>query len=485
MKRILLVANIDSYFIRLIEIAELLKLKSGYKPVFYFPRFYPKVTDDIQACRKKNISYVSDNAISFQKGWQSPSMDATAGENKNRIRKLLLQIYGLFFVGLVYEFISFFKELKAANVIIKKINPSLVVLAGDNLGYNTATIIKICHKKNIPTVLVPSWMSAPIDCAEFLYYNPNHDCKKISNWIIGVLYPKWIFKHRGKKILRWPAFKIVIIKLFGLEPPLPWVLHSGYADAIAAESQAMIECMVREGLPKDNIILTGSLTNDIMVKNLQKAKKAKSALYKELELPKNKPMILFAVPPNQLYHYGRPECDFKTYNEMLEFWIKSLKAVKQYNTVISLHPSVKYEKMVYIEKWGGKIAKHKTSQLMPLCDIFIASISTTIQWAIACAKPVLNYDIYRYRYHEYDSAKGVITVEKKEDYKYYLDKLTKDKKYYKKIASLQDSCKREWGILDGKSAERLINLFNHLIVNKGLSKDFTNKISSKKNLRLV
>lgn len=481
MKRILLVANIDSYFLRLIEIAELLKLKSGYKPVFYFPRFYPKVTDDIQACRKKNISYVSESAISFQKGWQSPSIDAKDGENKKRIRKLLLQIYGLFFVGLVYEFISFFKELKATNVIIKKINPSLVVLAGDNLGYNTATIIKICHKKNIPTILVPSWMSAPIDSAEFLYYDPNNDCKKISNWIMGALYPKWLFKHRGKKMLRWPAFKIVIIKLFGLEPPLPWVLHSGYADAIAAESQAMIEYMVREGLPKDKIILTGSLTNDILVKNSQKAKIKKNALYKDLGLPKNKPMILFAVPPNQLYHYGRPECDFKTYNEMLEFWIKSLKAVKQYNTVIALHPSVGYEKMTYIEKWGGKIAKRKTSQLMPLCDIFVASTSTTIQWAIACAKPVLNYDVYRYRSGEYDDWKGVITVEEKDDYLFYLKKLTRNKKFYTYKLNVQKKHMREWGPGDGKSADRLIYLFNHLILNKGLSKEFTDKISSKKN----
>ncbi len=34
--------------------------------------------------------------------------------------------------------------------------------------------------------------------------------------------------------------------------------------------------------------------------------------------------------------------------------------------------------------------------LVPLCSLYVASVSATIRWAIACGKPVVNYDVYRF-----------------------------------------------------------------------------------------
>lgn len=134
-----------------------------------------------------------------------------------------------------------------------------------------------------------------------------------------------------------------------------------------------------------------------------------------------------------------------------------------------MHPSVTYDQMKYIEKWGVKISQRQLPELMSLCDIFVVSVSTTIQWAIACGKPVLNYDVYTYRNSAYKNLKGEyiqvngeIVVENKKDYLFYLKKLTEDKKFYEQKAKEQKSIMRHWGVGDGKSSQRLLKLFDSL-----------------------
>ena len=62
------------------------------------------------------------------------------------------------------------------------------------------------------------------------------------------------------------------------------------------------------------------------------------------------------------------------------------------------------------------MARLNTAELVPLCDVFVASISSTIRWAIACGKPVVNYDVYRYRYTDFIGVEGVLTCEEQDEF---------------------------------------------------------------------
>lgn len=175
-------------------------------------------------------------------------------------------------------------------------------------------------------------------------------------------------------------------------------------------------------------------------------------------------MILSALPPDFLYGVGgRPECDFKTYRQLVRFWVQSLADLDGYNIVIALHPSVSYEDMKYIEQWGVKIAQQPTASLIPLCHFYVASISATIQWAIACGKPVLNYDVYRYRYTDYAGAEGVITLEEQSDFVDVLRRLAQDEEFFTEMVSRQAACASQWGKLDGCSGQRMLQLFDQLV----------------------
>jgi hypothetical protein len=101
--------------------------------------------------------------------------------------------------------------------------------------------------------------------------------------------------------------------------------------------------------------------------------------------------------------------------------------------------------------------------LIPLCDYYVASISATIQWAIACGKPVINYDICRYRYTDYLGLKGVLTVEEQDQFLDLLRRMATDSEFRNEIAALQKADAPRWGKLDGKAGQRIVELFHDLI----------------------
>jgi hypothetical protein len=199
-------------------------------------------------------------------------------------------------------------------------------------------------------------------------------------------------------------------------------------------------------------------------------------LCESLDLPVDRPLLLSALPPDFLYVVGgRPQCDFKEYAELVQFWVDGLRTAKRYNKVLCLHPSVDPETMKYLESEDLRIAKLPTAELVPLCDLYVACVSSTIRWAIACGIPVINYDVYRYRYTDYMGVDAVKAVEEQSEFLEELQKLTNDDAYYAQVAARQRAISERWGTLDGKSGERIVALFEHLTENTGArlaSRDF-------------
>jgi hypothetical protein len=245
-----------------------------------------------------------------------------------------------------------------------------------------------------------------------------------------------------------------------LAPPRPWVFNSGYADAIATESKAMQQYYDTVGLPLDQMVVTGSLADDVLADCAREANSQRLEFFNHLGLP-DRPMLLCALPPDFLdMTGGRPECDFRTYEDLVRIWMESITNIRGFNTVVCLHPSVARTQMEYIQRFGATVAHQPTVSLVPLCDIYVASVSSTIRWAIACGKPVVNYDVYRYRYSDYKEVPGVLTVEDEHSFRAAIRRLVEDRAFYEETVQRQRSVAEHWGNLDGRASERMLALFD-------------------------
>lgn len=109
--------------------------------------------------------------------------------------------------------------------------------------------------------------------------------------------------------------------------------------------------------------------------------------------------------------------------------------------------------------------------MVPACDIYVASISSTIRWAIACGKPVVNYDVYRYRYTDFLRVPGVLATEEQDEFRRLVRRLIEDVDYRKEVADTQAGQSSYWGMLDGRVGDRVLDVVQRLcgIGNRELS----------------
>lgn len=478
-KKILIVIHSNTFFVELFRLAKYLQASANkYEPIAVFVYQYPTYLDDVARCTQFQIPCFDVNGKQIKVDTHGMTAVGTSTKLARRSKLLLalLKPFKIVFrklmsffehfslINLVNEYKSFLQRFHSIRNVIAKQSPSLVVLGGDMVGYDTSVYIDVAHKRNIPVVILPSTMSNGLEQAEVYFHDPNYNLGKWINRIAAKLYPKWTMEHRSKKLLRVPGERVLVMEYLGLAPPLPWIFNSGYSDAIVVESERMKQYYLDCGVPESQLRLIGSLADDVMTDIFQRKQQMSADLCLELGFNNQKPILLSPLPPDFLYvKGGRPESDFKTYSELVQFWVQSIAKVKNFNVIVCLHPSVRFEDFLYIEDWGVKVSKRGTAELVPLSDLYVASVSSTIRWAIACGIPVINYDVYRYHYTDYLGVAGVIAVDRKSDFEFMLNKITNDNNFYKEKKLEQEQSAGDWGMFDGRVGERLQDLFASMI----------------------
>ena len=190
---------------------------------------------------------------------------------------------------------------------------------------------------------------------------------------------------------------------------------------------------------------------------MRNAAQQRHALLQAYRLEDRGSLILCAMPPDQR-PAERPASEFRSYPELLEFWVRSLGALRDSTVLINLHPRLPYEEYKYLEQWGVTLIPGDVAQLIPLCDLYVASVSATIPLALACGKPVINYDVYGFAYDDFRDIPQVLTVDRKAA---FLDAIARFTGPGVSRPDLQSN--PEWGLLDGNAGSRLIQLFQELL----------------------
>jgi hypothetical protein len=476
-ERLLIVAHTTTFLTELSLFGKLVRNRTDAEVVFYCPFVHWTANEFAKSCEAEGVicllsplreqltRYFPLSKYRFSSGMQLRRRWLGFGS------RLLGRIAGpLGGIGpsFVAEWNAFAALAGEIDDLLAAIHPRLLVLGGDMAGYDTALFIKRARERGIPTLIVPSTMSNGCEQAEVYFGDPNYHVVGWAGNLIARLFPKWVRWHREKRLFRCPPGRVLAMELAGLAPPQPWIFNSGRADAIAMESHAMIDYYAEAGMNSDRMVLTGSLSDDAMSECVSNAKERRRLLCRELNLNPERPLILIALPPDFLYLAGgRPQCDFQDYGQLVDFWIECLAELTECSRIIALHPSVDVESMRHIERGGVRIGRWRTAAMVPLCDVYVASISSTIRWAIACGKPVVNYDVYRYRYTDFIGVPGVLTMEDQPRFKATLRRLATDSDYRTGIAQAQQTVATKWGVLDGRVGDRMLCLIRHLIQRTG------------------
>ena len=473
------------------SLAKYIKQQEGTRVVIYAPSYMSKTNEIIAESNKTSIPYIYEP--NKNKGHKSvyrqifkyfPEVKNSLPKKKRRkyskyislfkknryalrflicaIPKIIIDLISrtkmtiLFIKDLVFwTYVYCDKQIKA-DKIIEMLNVNTVILPEENVGRESGVWTSAIKYKGGISIIVSSAYPVPHKTAALNAKNPKNKIRISSEKLFAKWFPAWIRTFEGQHLSRLSIPRAVALELNAISSKNPWVVNSSIQHYIAVDSLFMRDQMIGYNVPKDQIKVIGSPVNDIIHDVLFDFTIKREELYRDFNLDANKYLLVCSLPKN--YFKFRPVNGFNDYEDLLKFWIGTIRKLSNFNAVFSPHPLIDKNVIKLLERNEAIISYGWIAELIPLCDLFVASLSTTMKWARACGKPVLNFDCYCWNKFE---SRHIYTVYEQKDFEDILERLNQSE-YFAKISETAKQNTDYWGTLDGNTMKRFCALFDNV-----------------------
>jgi hypothetical protein len=445
-----------------IVVAEILQAQAGARIVI--------VTDNPdQYSGKLSAFEVYDHADLFR-----PMQDVTpigppgskSGEKASararfarRWRGAMLLLSAPFQVFGVFRRARYWRRMFAGvRAFIRTIAPDVIVVLEDNIQTLSRLFVEEGGRAGIPSVILPFTIPNPREAAQFYKNTRNHRADGLVGRIFTSVYPRWRHEFEGRQIVRLPVLRALAYEMLGYSTVAPWIVNRGPAAAILLDSEAMRSRYAELGFPPEQLCVIGEPAGEVLFAATAERRQRRERLCAAHGWRADRPLVVCGFPPDQ-YSHTHEQFEFATFDAVVRAWMGALADLgDRANVVVRPHPRLSPDILRAYETGTVKVSTVRTSELIPLADLYVASISATIRWAIACGIPVINYDMYRYRYGDFVKVPGVVHVESIDQFRVVLTRFLEDPPYRKDLERRQETVKAHWGMVDDQFARRLVEL---------------------------
>lgn len=477
---ILFAPHMDTSLLEMLDIALVLEEQGKYRPLVFV--HWEDHQQALEICEKHGIEVLlyrapGQGASRFRT--ELPPISSRAdGENEARAfgsrtqgfrsvlawgisttkRFLLPQL--LLYLG------RFYRIQIEAKSILGELQPACLLFMSDrHVGIETA-LIEAANKAGIPSLIVPFALSESSGLAEYRLAQPGwQKVYGISGWINRYLArtrPSWSYVFEGNTLLWNTASWMIAAEIMGMMPANPWALGGGKAWMMAVESEYNKINFEEQGTPSSKMVVTGKPRYDRAAVIWKNQPVMRSEICDALGLDAGKPLLVCAVP--QL-----AEHDFLPWPEHwreIEFLFENFSRLQpEINTVLSLHPKSDFaEYSPRADKYNLVIAReHGYDQLIPVCDVFVATHSSTVTLAVAAHKPTIIVDFYGLDYYLFKDVPGIEIVRQHEKFPPLLARIFNDRTYYNRLVAGQAQAAQKFALFDSKATERILDLIVELV----------------------
>lgn len=453
---ILFVVLLKANLLEVLPIARMLREQGVYEPLFLVESKARELL--LPTLREEGFSAINPNGNVCAE-LSGVRTKAPAKVQKTTLKQQVFQ----WLPSVVRYWVLLRSKKKRMRALLSKYSGirAIVTIGDRHVGFETA-LIALGNKLGIPTLIVPFAMSFPQAAAEPRFRQSNfkkmYGVYSITAKCIATLFPKWVYLYKGEPIFFRPPTEGLAAVCFGMMPKSPWIIGGGKAKKMAVESDAVRSMLIEQGMVTDKMVVTGKPSLDSIAKQLGHIDTRK--IREDHGLSGEERMILCSVP--QLAEHDL--LPWKEHWEEMEFLFSTLAQQPNVKLVLSLHP--KSDKSKYIPlatKCGAMITDHRIYGVLPACDLFVASYSSTLAQAIALRKPSVVVDFYGLDYPLYKNTPGVTIVKTHEEFYPALTRLLEDDNAYANAVSDLQTQESRWAILDGHNTERVVAELQNLI----------------------
>jgi len=453
--------------IEMLPIACRIAKDGRFEPVFFIFNSLSKRTADILAESKIRVIGSKIPSLSHpEKGGGRPDFLIESHEDekvndpgfRKRIVRWALSLSLVSFLWYLLKFKGFLRRSK--KFLLEEDSVAIVMMGDRHVGWETA-MIKSANDHGIPTLIVPFAVSDPDSDIEARLRLPDAKQYHVSTLIeraAAKVFPKWVRTKGADRLFFIPVGNAMAAKILNMMPENPWTIGGGAAKRVAVDSTRTLRNFSNEGVHTEKMIITGKPGDDQIFQAMTANEPRETR--RELGIGDSQYFILCSVP--QLAEHGL--LSWSEHWEEINYLVKTLSDQMGASVVLSLHPQSdksNYEELA--EKYGVVIADQRIYNLIPACDILVATYSSVVVQAIGSGKPTVVVDFYGLDFTYYDDEPGVIVMKERESLTPTIERLLYNREYYDEMVQAQLSRKSEWLRLDGECTSRVVNELYQMI----------------------
>jgi len=192
----------------------------------------------------------------------------------------------------------------------------------------------------------------------------------------------------------------------GMLPRNPWYQGITFADYIMISGIDEAASYAEAQVDPAKLLFYGSHEFDLLYERWSNREELRHNLTKAYQLDSSNRILVMTLPRLLEQNLASEEVHWQSINEILDVLSK-----QDYNLLISLHPQSDPAQYAWIEaKYPVKICSERLTDILVVADIFVASYSSTIRWAIGLGIPVINLDFWSLNYKIFRNLAGYQTV---------------------------------------------------------------------------
>ena len=443
---------------------------------------YQRIRDQIFLCRgllkmdkkfrflfvtdKSNIAFLlrDESNLSYIFIGKYKKASKEAKEKKINSHKIRSKIFNK--LPFIYEFLLFFImlfELYSRYYKVKKaiheFKPKIILSNGDRHNGLEQVVLKVAKDNNIKVIVPHLVYSTDESCVRLRQNKVFLDktitpSKLLSKFIMKVM-PNQVFNYENNKYLFYRPSITLAYKLFGSLSKNPWYIGNGLSDFVCVDNINSYIRYKNNKVPEEKLKIIGDISFDKVYEKYKTKKTIKNKIIKKYDLDPKKRIIIVSLP--QLAEHNL--LSWKDHWKETRFLMKSLDKKAQ-NILVSLHPKMKRDKYEFLEnEFNCKILTERMFDVLPIADLFIATFSSTIFWAVLCGINSIVVDFINLDINMFNFLKTVKIITRKEKLESALEKYqNKDLNFKKDWKSLSRN-----NVFDGKVIERYRKFFLHVI----------------------
>lgn len=357
-------------------------------------------------------------------------------KNNKEIRRRLASIYNIKTFAQIIDFSQY----------------NLVIFNEINIEYASEIILKKLKELNINAILAPVFI---VDSLEpFNFYINNQQFHPTSEQEHNLRNSNWLYTYNQKTLMRLPYKIIQYYEKYNITPPLPWVSESNNSRIpILTESKNLEHHYLAQGFKKDELLFVGSES----FTEIAEYRNNKDIQLIKLKLDPDKKTVVIAPP---MWHNKITQTKFQTLDNLREFIYQKVYEYSnnKWNIMISPHPRDNIDAVKKMaNKFNFTVFTEGTNKTIGMSDLFIATISGTIRYALACGIPVINYDVYNLDYTDFKQS-ATKTVFTEQNFLNELESHLCNEECYQSERKKYTLDMKNWGLMDDKFEERFLSI---------------------------